>query len=260
MTAPAQRLNLVFHGMFAFVFWRDRLEVLAPQEDDHVYKAGAWGRERRLREGHTYALRGVQPGASPPPIDASGNLIVSRFTTIERDPDVLCCSIQLALPDSMSGLRRVKLHPTQRLFAGAAIGDATPTSVPLIQVLTFNVEDFSGVSLDPLTTWTPKPGRLGSVNLHIWAESDSFFTEEEKDHPIRGFEQLIRLFPGLDLQLLYSTGVPMDPAVDVPGLEVWEQATLRERSKLLFGVPEDPDERGAEVTNCLSLIVDNSDQ
>ena len=130
----------------------------------------------------------------------------------------------------------------------------------MVQVLTFDFHDVAKLSFDPLPVWSPEPNALGVVNLHVWAESDSVFTEAERDHPIRGFHQLMRIFPGVDLQLLHSAGAPMDSSVAVPGMEVWEQATLRERSRLLFGAPKDPgDGRGAELTNCLSLIIDNEE-
>jgi hypothetical protein len=258
MTGDTQKLNLIFHGMFAFVIWRDHIEVLAPEEEDHVYKAGAWGRERRLRQGGVYTLQGANPGAKRPALNPKENLVLSNLTQIERDPETLFFSVILPFPESMTGLRRVKLDSTRRLFGGAASSTVSATSLPLVQVMTYAIDDVTKLCFPPLPVWLPKPDGHSFLNLHIWAESDSFFTDAERDHPIRGFERLTRLFPGLDLQLLYSTGAPMDGSVQIPGMEVWEQATLRERSRLLFGVPQDPSTaRGAEVTNCLTMHVDN---
>ena len=253
---PALKLNVVFHGMFAFIFWRDRVEVLTPPEDDHVYKAGSWGRERRLREGGVYFLRGVTPGTRPT-LDPSANLIVREVNRIERSPEAVFCSFELPLPAGITGLRRLQVDPARRLVGGTAAA-AMPASLPLVQVFTYSFADAAVISFDPLPVWAPEPDPQGIVNLHVWAESDSVFTEAEHDHPLRGFERLMRIFPGLDLELLYSTGTPMDGSVSVPGMEVWEQATLRERSRLLFGGPKESG-RGAELTNCLGLIVDNGE-
>ena len=244
--------------MFAFVIWKDRIEVLAPQEEDHVYKAGAWGRERRLREGGVYRLQGVMPGTAPPALNANENLIVSRWTEIERDRELLFCALNLPLPESMTGLRRVKADSSRRLFGGAAAATLSPQTLPLIQVLTYGVEDSAKLRFDPIVPWVPAADAQGVVNLHIWAESECLFTEMERDHPMHGFECMMRLFPGRDLKLSYSPRAAMDGSVELPGMQVWEQATLRERSRLLFGVPEEiGDGRGAEVTNCLALVVDN---
>jgi hypothetical protein len=249
----AYKLNVVFHGMFAFLFRRDRVEVLTPPEDDHVYKAGSWGRERRLREGAVYTLSGVKPGTRPK-LDPRTNLIVSGVNGIECTQDTVFCSFHLPLPLQVTGLRRLKVD--SKLLRGAA-APTLPETLPLVQVLTYAFDDAARLRFDPLPVWSPKPDGHGVANLHVWAESDSVFTEEERDHPIRGFERLMRIFPGVDLQLLYSAGAPMDSSVTVQGMEVWEQATLRERSRLLFGAPQEPgDGRGAELTNCLSLMVD----
>jgi len=257
---PSQKLNVVFHGMFAFITWPDGIEVLAPNEEDHVYKAGAWGRERRLCEGCVYTLTGVVPHSNRPELNPSENLVVRNLRQINRDPEVLFCSMRLPFPESLEGLRRVQLHDDRPIFGGAAADQIVASSLPLVPVLTYAVDDLARVAFDPLPMWVAEPGANGIANLHVWAESDCFFTEDERDHPIRGFEQLIRLFPGLDLQLLYSTGAARDAEVPVPGMQDWEQATLRERSRLLYGIPQDPNGgRGAEVTNCLALNVDNSD-
>jgi len=260
MTNAAQKLNVVFHGMFAFIFWNDHIEVLAPEEDDHMYRAGSWGRERRLREGGVYALDGVTPSKTPIRLDPTKNLVLSRLTNINRDPRILFCSFTFPLPESMTGLRHVKLEPARSLFGGAASKSVSITTLPLIQVFTYQVGDFAKLRFNPLPLWTPTPGPQGIANLHVWGESDSVFTEDDRDHPMRGFEQLTSLFPDLDLQLLYSTGAPMDGSVQVPGMEVWEQATLRERSRLMFGgLMPLSGERGAEVTNCLNALIDNRD-
>jgi hypothetical protein len=256
----AKRLNVVFHGMFAYVIWPDHVEVMAPQEEDHVYKAGAWGRERRLKEGGAYTLEGVRPGTEKLAINPRENLVLSQLRTIDRSVDALFFSLRMPLPHCMTGLRRVRLDPQKQLFRGEAARDLSLTMLPLIQVLTYVVDDFSAVHLDPNHTWRPDPASAGTANLHIWAESDSVFTAQEKDHPIHGFQQLVRLFPGLELQLLYSTGAPPEQPIAVGGMQVWEQATLRERSQLMYGVPNtsgEDDSRGAEITNCLSLIVQN---
>jgi hypothetical protein len=254
MNAATQKLNVIFHGMFAFVLWRDAVEVLAPEEEDHVYKAGSWGRERRLDNGQEYTLEGVRPGPAAPDLDPTENLIVSGLTHIVRDPNVLFCSFNLPLPQSINGLRRVTLQPDRPLFGGTVAREVSPRRIPLVQVLTYQVEDWKHVRLEPLPVWAPSPSVAGIANLHIWAESDSFFTEAERDHPMHGFQQMMRLFPDLDLTLLYSTGAPMEQSVEVRGVEVWEQATLRERSRLVYGAGP----RGAEVTNCLSIHVSNT--
>src|SRR5436305_14965226 len=58
-TVGEQQLNIIFHGLFSYIIWSDHLEVLAPQVDEHVYKAGTWGQEMRLKESVMYRLTGV---------------------------------------------------------------------------------------------------------------------------------------------------------------------------------------------------------
>ena len=258
--ANAPRLNVIFHGLFAFIISSRDIEVLAPQVDDHVYKAGAWGNEMRLKEGFEYELEGVRPASAVPPIDPNANIIVHTAPGFKRDKSKLFCSIKFPLPDQIVGLRRVTVDP-RTMFNGKAATQLKCTKIPLVLVFTYALDPNKPLSLGKGLPWQPTRNAVKTVNLHVWAESEALQSPLTMTHPMLPFTQLVGLFPWLDLKMISSATADPDPQTNVRGLDPFEERTLKERSVLLTAIPPPgappaaPSAGGSEVTSCIPLII-----
>lgn len=250
------QLNVVFHGLFSYIIWPDHVEVLVPMVDDHVYKAGTWGREFRLREGVVYHLDGVHAEARIPEIDMRNNLVLTKVSKIDRSPERIFCSFILPLPRQIIGLRLASSPPNHPTFQGKALNGTNPDSIPLVQAMIYSVE--SQPNLGKKFPWVPEDNGSGAINLHIWAEPE--VDMPEGSHPMQAFSRLMAIFPDVDLQLAFGASALPDKATHVRGLKPWEERSLVERSKLLF--PPKPQKpaisKGTEVSNCVGMIVVNT--
>lgn len=251
------QLNVVFHGLFAYIINHDHIEVLAPQVDEHAYKAGTWGKEFRLKETAVYQLQGIHAEKNAPPLDVRNNLVLKNITTIDRSPAKLFCSFILPLPKQIVGLRMVQSAPQRPIFLGSAAAQLKTTAVPLIQTFIYQIDDVRRLRLND-SGWQPEIINQQVVNLHIWAEPDVEMAELSTTHAVQGFSQLLALFPGVDLQLAFSTGAAPDTKTQVLSLNGWEERTLIERYQLLFPPAPKRKKKGAEIANCIGLVVMNN--
>ena len=258
-TQQDHQLNLILHGMTAMVIWPDHVEVLFPEIDDHVYKAGSWGKELRLKQGVTYQLSGVESAPKPPAIDRKNNLVLEKVSRIDRSSGRIFCSLILPLPSQIVGLRRARNTRQRPLFSGRSTVNFAVDSVPLLYTLVYRFQDVNQLSLGNSLAWVPAPDADGTVNLHVWAEPDIDFGAASINHPPHAFDSLMALFPEIQLKLEFSPSVQPERQIAVRGVHVWEQYTFLERSKLLYPVqPAVHEHKGTEVSNCIAVIVDNT--
>lgn len=259
---PGQlQLNVVFHGLFSYIIWPDHIEVLTPQVDQHVYKAGSWGKEFRLKESSTYQLLGVHKEPSAPVIDLRNNMVLQKIVNIDRSQSRLFCSFTLPFPKKVEGLRRAMAVRQQPFFSGAAAAQMAPNSLPLIQVFTYQIDDIRQLSLGDFSLWQPELDKTTrTVNLHIWAEPEvSMIGSAQAAHAPDAFIRLMKLFPDVDLRLEFGPGAPPDKATGIKGMNSWEENTLLERTQLLFPPAATHTlHKGAEIANCVGLIVQNN--
>ena len=252
------QLNVVFHGLVSYIVWPDHIEVLVPQVDEHVYKAGSWGKELRLKESSVYRLTGVYGASTPPQVDVRNNLVLRKISNIDRSQAKLFCSFNLPLPLEFKPLRQARANGP--IIAGRSLSTDAPTSVPLVQTLIYRIEDLPHLSLGNNFLWKPEVTAMGTVNLHIWAEPDvDIAAMASLAHPVQAFSHLMALFPEVDLHLEFSAAAPPDKITNVHGLNGWEENSLMERQILLFPKNEKPKSgKGTEVSNCVGLIVFNN--
>jgi hypothetical protein len=261
--APKQQsvqLNIVFHGLFSYVIWSDHVEVLAPQVDEHVYKAGTWGKELRLKESATYQLSGVHAETVPPKVDFRNNLVLENVSNIDRGPDKLFFSFNLPLPKEILGLRLAHPDAKRPAFSGTAISNGALEGLPLVQVLVYEVDNLDALSLGANFHWIPEIIGNNAVNLHVWAEPEiEMAGDGQSTHASQAFSHLMALFPGVDLHLVFSTAAPPDKNTAVRGLNGWEENALVERQQLLFPSQTGKQQRhrGTEVSNCIGVIILN---
>lgn len=258
--ATQPQLNVVFHGMFAFVVFPDHIEAIAPDISDHVYKAGAWAHEMRLGQGVSYSLSGVSTDAPPVALDPASQVVLSGVSKINTSSSTVFCVLNLPMPDKIVGLRRAKPAPGRPVFAGKAAGTIRATSFPLLETFVYRISDMQKLGLGHAFEWQPEITSQGTVNLHIWAEPEvNMDPEEQAAHPSNAFNRLMALFPGIDLRIEFGVGTAPDATTNVRGLEPWEESTLLERSELIMppGSKTKTRSRGSEIDNCIAMFVND---
>lgn len=143
------------------------------------------------------------------------------------------------------------------IFAGSAAAQLATKAVPLIQTFVYQIDDVRKLRLSELP-WQPEIVNNQTVNLHIWAEPDVETEGFLKSHSSQAFSRLMALFPGVDLRLAFTAGAEPDTVTGVPGLNGWEERTLIERYRLLFPATNQSHKKGAEIANCIGLMVVNN--
>jgi hypothetical protein len=224
-------LNVVFHGLFAFVVMSNLKYILAiaPTVSNHSYLAG--GKDlsslQPLTQGQNYTLNGVTPGAFSNGFDASQN---SVFINIQKsDLTKSYCQILLPFPDGVSQLRVVPMQSAcGDFYLKAPKLKQKPTSLPLIHAFSYTLAGSNKPTIDSLPGLTLDQTSL-SYNLHLRAEPPV----EMANGPV-GFASLNSLFPELQAQLnpCYDSYYA-PPDVSFPnGLSDVDECTLEE---LKFG-------------------------
>jgi hypothetical protein len=260
----AGHLNIIFHGLFAFVRTDECIEVLAPHLANHDYRAGTLQQEIPLTGGHSYCLEGVLRTTKNVRFPADNMAVLEDFQVINRGGNALHCSIYLPFPLRIGTLRPVPLRGVE-FFQGADASRITAKELPLLHVLTYNFEDHERVGLGGIQ-WTGQldPGR-GTMNLHVFAEPAPPAPAPGQppalqpaggpadDHALTSFRSLVRLFPGMDLRLVHRGWVRPDTTA-VLGIDSdADQRSLFEREHHGALPPA-----ANQFVNCFSLAVDNS--
>jgi len=251
-----KQLNVLLHGLFAIVISDDGAEILMPQVDDHVYKAGTWGKEMRLKEGAVYDLTGVT-GTNAPALDKSHLMLLQGYRTIHRDPSKLFATIRVPLPSEIHPLRLVTPAAANPLLGGTSASQIRASQFPLVIAFVYRNPAFGQLALG---THPWKPEISGDVvNLHVWAEPDAPL-EQNMAHSTEAFQHLVQLFGGLQLYINATNNdtVPLDRNTHITGVQPWEETAMVERNLLLY--PRPSPTRGAHLTNCVGLVVNNSSQ
>jgi hypothetical protein len=239
------RVNVVFHGTFAFLDWGSTLEVLIPDVRFHVYRAGTWEKEKDLLSRHTYTLKGVKAEAAVPDLSGLGIPLINtdKVRKINRDPALVFCSLVLPPAAKLSALDFLALEdPEQVLFDGKDATEKTKemTSYATTHVLTYDCKSPQDLKLDGLDDWTPVEGPKGFINLHVFAEPDMRMPTDQHQfmHMLDSFDELVHLFDAsLHVQQQVRQGPyrPGKPRKPVDGLPPLQQDGLVERMQRVHG-------------------------
>lgn len=243
-------LNVVLHGMVGIVVEKDHVRVLMPQTDDHVFLAGAWRSERRLKQGIDYRLSGVAAGNAG--ADIARRAIAVRGFPVVDTSELLFCSIRLPIPGEVRNVRIVQRG--KLIFTGKTAGQlAGLKEFALIPILRYRYADLKALNLGPLR-WHPEP-KEGIVNLHIFGEplTEEIFGHQHngQSHLQEAFVNMVKLFKGMDLTIT-GHGDPDDgEPIQGIGLPDTEQVMLVERTA-------DCQSGRLDASNCPPFVVDNS--
>jgi len=254
---PGQKtLNLIIHGLCAFVEQDHHVDIIFPAMPEHTFAAGSWRREMMLDQGETYRLFGVRGENELP--DECGECVISQkksgISLIDPEGDTFC-TVRVPMPKEMRPVRSMVKEGDIALdfFVGEAVNQNKlhPSRIPIVYGLRYKIDNLSEVSLGEF--WSPdlseEPKK--SINLHIWAEPACNI---QRNHVSEGFRSLVGMLPELDLAIhprwdvdLPDTTIPAFP----PDLSENEKELLRQRCQI-----EPPG--GLLVTklrNCLSIVV-----
>lgn len=156
------QLNVLFHGLFAFVTWDKYIEVLVPDVPDHVYLAGAWKEERVLETDRTYRLSGVKSRPlSMMTFNPENNAVVHNAGQVDHRLEK--CRLLLPVPDRVWALRCMLKNGPEEFFS---CNEIQAKKLPLVTALTYN-----GLEGTPSLGALWKAGASSRpANLHVWAE------------------------------------------------------------------------------------------
>jgi hypothetical protein len=251
-------LNVVFHGLFAFVVHEDCLEVLIPQAPAlpaHQYNAtttpGVPG--LTLEPGASYQLCGITGSEDVTRFPGERFPVVERYRVIDRTAARLHGSIYMPFPNRIRGLRQIPVGEIN-YFQGRASSKITTKFLPLVYVLRYEFANPADIRLDAYAV----PAAAGNVNLHVYAEPGAL--PVPANYATTAFSRLVRLFPGLDLELVnsgweYTERLPQGTGVNQDRdqrslIELAEEGDLRAPERI-------PDNRPTTPI-CISLVVDNT--
>lgn len=247
---PTADLCLWFHGLFAFVIKNDYIAVLTPKVADHEYLAGLWKQEQKLRQGEWYRLSGVSDPARPNPWPAPKKeqvLFLSGAKAINMANSF--CLIRLPFPRQIIPLRYVDAK-----FSGDnAPKESNSPTFPTVQIMRYGVVDYSNLRLEPFKAWVTQKRPPSIIHFHIFAEPKRMVTPE---HAMKAFDEMIRLFSGIDLKLTKTSDSCFLVDKNVPpGIDPQQQISLAERNGACAGILP----RGARPANCFMIIIDDRD-
>ncbi|MGA3042895.1 MAG: hypothetical protein ABSF54_19120 [Bryobacteraceae bacterium] len=190
-TASPKKLNIVWHGAFAFFLREGGVNVLTPKVGAHAHYAGTWeiGGLHQLRDGARFVLRGVKTSARVARFDPKYNIIVDSPPVAGVDKLVQSTWI-LPRPTEIFTLQRITMQAAN--FTGTIPREVhIPHEFGAVQVLTFDL-DGSVPFVEGLPEWVPETGE--TVNLHVFAEEvNEWTTKSVLQHPTDEFQNLIRL-------------------------------------------------------------------
>lgn len=183
-------VNLVFHGVFAFVLGKKRIDVLFPYFSSHDYLFGCWKDFEPLPKGHVGArgLEGINHCQPDPDFDATQLPTVAAGLT-KICPNNLFCGLRLhEYPSAVYCFRPYSVPPSSdhlKKFPYMGVhGDSIDISTlagPV--VLRYQTEDPGAVQFvfrdKPLKFNRHLESGFESLNIH-------FFAEGERDLPKSG--------------------------------------------------------------------------
>jgi hypothetical protein len=291
-STPPQ-LNVIFHGPFLFIYYPDRVvnskiirgrvEAVTPDTPEHVAVAGTWLGEKLCHPG-TFYLTGIKTDqdkfdpADPKKLDPTMHAIIDARTVGIDISKSSYYRFILPLPSYENVLAKADISKFQ-IFVGDHASRITANYFGTVHVLSYKIKkDFDQANkyvdtpqLEGLQ-WGPEPSPYGhwewycdnnkaqsrivtpykfATNLHIYAEA-AF--EPDPNHPIRDFNQMVAMLPGLKLGLAqrFPDDLEFPDPVDCDDLGI-----VREEQGGLRGLPppDHPPFRPPLICDAPSLVV-----
>ncbi len=232
-------LNVIFHGVFAFVFTDKCVEVLIPRTpqdqpqnqaqnqpqnppptDLNTVQAGTRDNPSELKMQYSYCLTGLSKATSAARLLRDDTVVLEKFRVINRADNALHCSLYLPRPSKIEAQRSVR-GGAEYYFQGSTATEITAKKIALVNSFSYEYPNCDKVRLGDewIHTWRPDPHHAINKNLHVFSETRRGVVPNTK----RSFECLMRLFPEMRLELVQEaeSGV-----ADIPNLD--DQRSYRE--------------------------------
>jgi hypothetical protein len=252
-------VNMVFHGVFAFILNDKTLEVLFPFFSPHEYLFGCWVQGDPMRllqplpkgELKISGIRGID--ANKPNPDFPDDLVPAVHGQRERCSDNLFCRLDLpAYPKAVYGFRTYDRPPQNGApidrfpFIGIHGDSLRPTALAGPMVLCFEADSPDAVNAmyhnKPLHFERILSPDKKAFNIHFFAEGmqdlpnprDLDRVPQVSVHYQEVWSRLTGLVFGLDIRLgklwpfVIGQVKPLPPQTGVPGLSREELAELDE--------------------------------
>jgi hypothetical protein len=280
-------VNLVFHGVFAFVLNRDSVEVLFPFFSPHQYLFGPWHPTEPVKhfepmpkgEIELSGISGIRSNKPRP--DFPTHQVPAVYGHRERCDDNLFCTLKLSqYPKSVHGFREYTRpsdnsgKPIKRFpFGGIHGSGLSPSALAGPMVLCYQAKSADDVNVN-FRGRTLNFERIASpdgkaLNLHFFAEGENDLPAEgDMDRPAQVsvhyqevWRRLTGMISGLDVRLAQLWPFVISSVKQPPndtGIEGLPKQQLAELDELSAAV-EDPDTYGGDHSDCekAHILIDN---
>lgn len=231
---PRKQVDVVFHGMFAFVQDSSGIHVHAPHCGDHVYQFGPLGNQHEIGQNTVIQCRLNNRFCAPPEkVELEDMPIFTAYTGI--DGHYRHFTMDLPPPDDFRVYREASAT-----ISGPIKGN---TACLLVRFI-YYVSPRGGMTFTMPSYSYPGP----STRLHFHAEPDKVFTDST--HVNDALQQLASMLCQKTSFELKSYDCPPDPS-DEDGLSAEDERSLDESR----GIPCKIN-RGSSVPHCYSVAVD----
>jgi hypothetical protein len=227
----SQKLNVIFHGAFAFdqVSRPGRILALIPYIDHHVYRAGNWLAETDIRGNINpgdntsdveYELRGVEAGSEQFRPDQT-LMVTARHPG--RPSARPYATLDFPLPETITATYVADIPLSAIDGADDLLVDKDPQRISTLEVFTYTIENEDAVMLKATDGkaghyWQPAVVD-DHINLHIFAAEDHYHPVSNADED---FNKCTELLGGVRVRLDTTrlpasrvlTGPPLPPGVD----------------------------------------------
>jgi hypothetical protein len=223
--AYTPKLNVVFHGLWAYEIRDNGIYAHTSKQQDHVVRAGKWVPEFDLKENMRYELKGIKKDSKPIRFDDTTNAIFKGKKL--SDPAGIYCTVMLPPPLENFSLRPISFATTP--YLGRSAGLINSKKIAIVQVFTYEVdgaveltESDGNATQRNLSFDLPQP----ITNLYFYAQPPGVV---QPGHFEEAFGKLAGLF-GLDLIPVVSMPPgPLNPGVS--GLNWLDLVGLNERAE-----------------------------
>jgi hypothetical protein len=207
-------LNVIFHGMFAFVPDKSGITAVVPDLGvEHVYFAGAWRRESPLVRGRKHELH-LTGAKAMPPISLHEHVVI-HCEKVKPNLGRSYCIVRLPFPHQIAGVR----HAPTGSFMFTGRHKPSCERVPTLE--TFIYEDaLADASFTPRNSWVP------GANLHLFADPSGAAGRPN----LARMRQCVLPEPDFDVTAV-ETGYDLPLMEEIDGIPAEETTDLRGRTQ-----------------------------
>lgn len=207
-------LNVIFHGMFAFVPDKTGITAVVPDlGPEHVYFAGAWMRESPLVRGRKHQLH--ISGAKTMPGISDDEHVVIHSERARPNLGRSYCTVRLPFPHHIFGVR----HAPAGSFRFTGLQKPACERVPTLEAFVYG----SAAGEDSFTPENPwRPG----ANLHLFADPSGGTVRTS----LTRLRQCVLPEPDVDVTLV-EAGYNLPLIQEIEGIPAEETANLSGRAQ-----------------------------